>query len=96
MNTGKSSKKSTKKPGTTSTGSKRKASKVIDFTPAHNKQKITFVVKGHVFELSIPEVFVLNHVMLDAMQKGETMVALYTDFNKYQVGWVYGPIATNI
>lgn len=100
MNTGKSSKKSTKRPGTTSTGSKprKKASKpkIVEFTPQQNRQKITFCIKGHVFDLSVPEVFVLNHIMLDTMQRGESMVALYTDFNKYQVGWIYGPVATNI
>jgi len=44
----------------------------------------------------VPEVFLFNHVMLDVMDKGEKMVALFTDFNKYQVGWQYGPIKTNI
>ena len=100
MNTGRSSKKSTKKPGTTSTGSKprRKASKpkLIEFTPQQNSQKITFCIKGAVFELSVPEVFLFNHVMLDVMDKGEKTVALFTDFNKYHVGWQYGPIQTNI
>ena len=100
MNTGKSSKKSTKKPGTTSTGSKprRKAykPKVVDFTPAQNKQKITFVVKGCVFQLTVPEAFLLNHAMLDVMGKGGDMVALFTDFNRYRVDWTYGLIATNI
>jgi len=102
MNTGKSSKTSTKRNGRTSTGSKtrraapKKKERVVEFTPQQNSQIITFCIKGQLFYLTIPEVFVLNHVMIDVMNQGGNFVGLYTDFNKYKVNWSYGPIATNI
>jgi len=70
--------------------------KIVDFTPEQNKQKITFCIKGQVFVLSVAEVFVLNHVMIEVLKNNQNFVGLFTDFNKYNVGWCYGPLTTNI
>ena len=74
------------------TGPKR----VIDFSDADNKKQIKYFIKGQYFTLSIPESYIFLRTIESVMAKEEEMVALFTDFNKYNVNWSFGPIQTKI
>ena len=69
---------------------------IIDFTEGENNEKISLCIKGRVFELSIPEAFILNHELVNAIDSGSRSIGLFTDFANYQVGWTYRPVATKI
>ena len=73
-----------------------KPKQIIDFTEGENKQKISLCIKGRVFELSIPEAYILNHEIVNAIHTDTRSIGLFTDFANYQVGWTYRPIETKI
>lgn len=73
-----------------------KPKQIIDFTEKQNNERISLCIKGRVFELSIPEAFILNHELINAINNGSRSIGLFTDFANYQVGWTYKPVNTRI
>lgn len=59
------------------------------------KKKITFMVKGSVFDLTYQEIYILINMINQCLKEDGDVVEFCTDYTKYRVGWQYAPISLN-
>lgn len=59
------------------------------------KKKITFMVKGNQFDLTLQEIYILIKLINQCLQEDGDVIEFCTDYTKYRVAWQYAPISLN-